>query len=209
MEPSTPKTLVPSGVRGRDLIAGRGADPDSDVIALVANQDMTGALRRLMERHGTSVYRFCREALRDAVLAEDVHQQVVLAAFRDLPRFGGRATVRTWLFAIARNRVLDAAKSRRRARSHIDDDDATSVPDPRPSPGDSLDDARLREALVACLHKLPARVVNALLLRFQQGFTFEDMAQMCREKPGTLQAQVSRALPQLRTCIEHRTGGTP
>lgn len=201
---SNAKTGVPGDVR--ELPAG--ADPDSDVLRLVANQDMSGALGRLMQRHGTSVYRYCREALRDAALADDVQQQVFIAAFRDLPRFSGRSSVRTWLFAIARHRVLDAVKSRRRARSHVDDDDPTDVPDPRPSPGEWLDDARLREALVGCLDRLPPHVVTALLLRFQQGFTFEDMAGVCHEKPGTLQAQVARALPKLRTCIERRTGGT-
>src|SRR5215510_7727099 len=101
---------VPGTVRERP--PPDSGDPDSDVIGLVANHDMTGALRCLMQRHGTSVYRYCREALRDPVLAEDVHQQVFIAAFRDLPKFHRRSTVRTWLFAIARNRVLDAAKSR-------------------------------------------------------------------------------------------------
>jgi len=162
-----------------------------------------------MQRHGSSVFRYCREALRDRTLAEDVHQQVFIAAFRDLPRFSGRSTVRTWLFAITRHRVLDAAKSRRRARSHVEGEDAAHVADPRPSPGERLDDVRLREALVTCLQKLPPHVVTAVLLRFQQGFTFEEMAEVCHEKAGTLQAQVARALPSLRSCIETRTGGTP
>jgi RNA polymerase sigma-70 factor (ECF subfamily) len=188
--------------------AGGGSDPDSDVVGLVANHDMTGALRRLMQRHGTSVYRYCREALRDAVLAEDVQQQVFIAAFHDLPNFTGRSTVRTWLFGIARHRVLDAAKSRRRARSHVERDAAVDTPDPRPSPGDSIDDARLHRALIGCLDKLAPHVLAALLLRFQQGFTYEDMSAVCHEKPGTLQAQVSRALPVLRACIERTTGGT-
>lgn len=207
MEPSNQKISAGHTVRELPPNDARNADPDSDVLESVAQGDMTGALRCLMQRHGAAVYRYCREALRDAVLAEDVQQQVFIAAFRDLPRFNRRSSVRTWLFAITRNRVLDAAKSRRRAQSHIDGDDATSVPDPHPSPGDSLDDARLRGALLACLEQLTPRVLSALLLRFQQGFTFEDMAAMCNEKPGTLQAQVTRALPVLRTCIESRTGG--
>ena len=182
-------------------------DPDSDLLGLVAQGDMTTALRLLMQRHGVPVYRYCREALRDAALADDVHQQVFIEAYRDLPGFKQRSAVRTWLFAIARHRVLDAAKSRRRAESHIDDDDATAVADPRPSAAESIDDARLREALLTCLDKLRDQVRTALLLRFQQGFTFEAMAEMCREKPGTLQAKVQRALPVLRTCIENRTGG--
>jgi RNA polymerase sigma-70 factor (ECF subfamily) len=205
---SNAKPEVPDDVRER-TIGGRPPDPDSDVIGLVANGDMTGALRRLMQRHGTAVFRYCREALRDKALAEDVHQQVFIAAFRDLPRFSGRSTVRTWLYAIARHRVLDAVKSRRRAQSHVDGDDATHIPDPRSTPGERLDDARLHEALIGCLQKLPPHVLTALLLRFQQGFTFEEMADVCHEKPGTLQAQVTRALPGLRTCIETRTGAVP
>jgi RNA polymerase sigma-70 factor (ECF subfamily) len=161
-----------------------------------------------MQRHGTAVYRYCREALRDATLADDVHQQVFIEAFRDLRRFHGRSSVRAWLFAIARHRVLDAAKARNRAQSHVEEDDPTSVPDPRPPPGEAIDDARLREALLACLEELREQVRTVLLLRFQQGFTFEDMAVMCRERPGTLQAKVTRALPVLRACVENRTGGT-
>ena len=178
------------------------------MLQLVAHGDMTGALRRLMQRHGGAVYRYCREELRDATLADDVHQQVFIQAFRDLGRFSRRSTLKTWLFAIARHRVLDAAKSRRRAQAHVESDDATAVADPRPPAGERIDDVRLCEALVQCMERLPAHVRTALLLRFQQGFTFEDMAEMCGEKPGTLQAQVTRALPVLRDCIEHRTGGS-
>ena len=183
-------------------------DPDSDLVALVANGDMTGALRWLMQRHGAAVYRYCCEALRDTTLADDVQQQVFIEAFRDLRTFNGRSSIRTWLFAIARHRVLDAAKARRRAQAHIDADDPAAVLDPRPSPGEMIDDARLSEALLACLQELREDVRTVLLLRFQQGFTFEELAVVCRERPGTLQAKVTRALPMLRACIENRTGGT-
>jgi RNA polymerase sigma factor (sigma-70 family) len=184
------------------------ADPDSDVLDLVAKGDMTGALRRLMQRHGDALYRYCRQGLHDATLADDVHQQVFIQAHRDLGRFSRRSTVKTWLFAIARNRVLDAVKSRRRAHAHIATDDGTGVPDHGPSAGERIDDDRLQQALALCFERLSVHVQIALLLRFQQGFTFEDMAEVCGEKPGTLQAQVTRALPVLRECIEGRTGGS-
>jgi RNA polymerase sigma-70 factor (ECF subfamily) len=182
-------------------------DPDSDVLDLVAQGDMTGALKLLMKRYGTAVYRFCREELHDATLADDVQQQVFIEAFRDLPKFRRRSSVRTWLFAIANHRVLDAAKKRRRGLSRAKADEATDVPDPRPPPGERIDNARLQKALVTCLDQLPERVRVTLLLRFQQGFTFEEMARVCGKKSGTLQAQVMRALPDLRDCIERRTGG--
>ena len=193
MSSSSPKRR-PSEVPG---------DPDADLLAL----DLAGALRGLMERYGAQVYRYCCEALRDETLAQDVHQQVFIQVHRDLQRFEGRSLVRTWLFAIARHRVLDAAKSRSRARAHVEDDETADAPDPRPPAGERIDDARLREALAACLGELAEHIRSAVLLRYQQGFSYEDMAEVCSEKANTLEARVRRALPQLRTCIETRTGG--
>ena len=180
-------------------------DPDLDILEIVATGDLSAALKLMMRRHGRGVYRYCREALHDATLADDVHQQVFIEAHRDLATFARRSTLRTWLFAIARHRVLDAAKSRKRAEAHLEDDDTADTPDPSPPPADRLDEAVLGAALVACVGKLPERTRTALLLRYQQGFTFEEMAEICREKAGTLQARVTRALQVLRTCIEART----
>lgn len=188
-------------------VSARAEDPDRDIVNLVSAGNLDAALRTLMRRHGTAVFRYCREELRDATLADDVHQHVFIQAHRDLLRFAGRSTVRTWLFAIARHRVLDAAKARRRAQAHIEDDDTADPTDLTPAAGEQIDDVRLREALVACVDKLGDHMRTAVLLRYQQGFTFEEMAEVCGEKPGTLQARVVRALPRLRACIEARTKG--
>lgn len=190
--------------------AGDGArtdDPDADIVQLIDRGERNAAVTALMKRHGTAVYRYCREELHDRTLADDVHQQIFIQAHRDLERFARRATLRTWLFAVARHRVLDAAKARRRAQAHIEEDDTADTPDPTPPPGERLDEARLHSALIACLRDLGEHVRGALILRFQQGFTFEELSAIFEEKPGTLQARVMRALPLLRICIEARTGG--
>jgi RNA polymerase sigma factor (sigma-70 family) len=80
------------------------------------------------------------------------------------------------------------------------------LPDPAPSPPDVLDQAQLQRALVACLRELDDKLRTVLLLRFQQGFSYEEMAVVCGEKAGTLHARVARALPDLRVRIEHRLG---
>jgi RNA polymerase sigma-70 factor, ECF subfamily len=185
----------------------RGEDPDQDIIALIQRRERAAALTSLMRRHGVAVYRYCREELHDRTLADDVHQQIFIQAHRDLDRFAARSTLRTWLFAIARHRVLDAAKSRRRAQAHIEEDDTADTPDPSPPPGERLDEARLQHAMIECLRKLGEHVRGTLVLRYQQGLTFEELGAIFSEKPGTLQARVMRALPVLRACIETKTGG--
>src|ERR1043166_828939 len=186
---------------------GERGDPDRDIVEQIDRGELDPALTTLMRRHGVAVYRYCREELHDRTLADDVHQQIFIQAYRDLTRFGRRSTLRTWLFAIARHRVLDAAKSRRRAQAHIEEDDTADTPDPSPPPGDRLDEAPLHPALITCLRELGEHVRGALILRYQQAFTFEELSAIFHEKPGTLQARVMRALPLLRTCIEERTGG--
>jgi RNA polymerase sigma-70 factor (ECF subfamily) len=186
--------------------AAQADDPDRDILERLVD-DLPGALTLLRRRYGGPVYRFCREALRDRALADDIHQQIFIQAHRDLERFAARSTLRTWLFAITRHRVLDAAKSRRRAQAHIEEDDTADTPDPTPPPGERLDEARLQQALISCLRKLGDHVRGTLVLRYQQGFTFEELGAIFGEKPGTLQARVMRALPVLRACIEARTGG--
>jgi RNA polymerase sigma-70 factor (ECF subfamily) len=176
-------------------------DPDGDALALVARGELAAATQRLMKRHGARIYRYCRSALRDVSLADDVHQQVFMEVLRDLPRFGGRSSVLSWVLAIAHHRVLDAAKARRRAGARHRPADTTAAIDLAPWPDELLDDARLRQVLAACVDELAPPIRAAVLLRYQQGLSFDEMAEICGEQAGTLQARVQRALPRLRARI--------
>jgi RNA polymerase sigma-70 factor (ECF subfamily) len=184
-------------------------DPDADIRALVKLGKHHEALRLLMRRHGRMIYRYCRGMVRDDARADDVHQKVFIEAHRDLPTFAGRSTVRTWLLAIAHNRAVDDVRKHQREESRIDRQGNVEVADSSRSSGERLDEQRLREALAQCVDELPPAIRAAVLLRYQQGLTFEQMAEVCDEKPGTLQARVSRAVDGLRACIEKRTGGVP
>ena len=80
------------------------------------------------------------------------------------------------------------------------------MPDPT-DPDGRLDDASLAAALLECVGELDDDTRTAVLLRYQQGFTFEEIAQMCNEPPDTVHARVTAALPWLHECVETRTGG--
>src|ERR1044071_7121999 len=182
MASASSRSSRPGGAELVDGVVPRSDDPDADIVALIDRGERAAALTALMRRHGVAVYRYCREELHDRTLADDVHQQIFIQAYRDLTRFARRSTLRTWLFAIARHRVLDAAKSRRRAQAHIEEDDTADTPDPTPPPGERLDEARLHSAMIRCLSRLGAQVRDVLVLRYQQGFTFEELGEICAEK---------------------------
>jgi RNA polymerase sigma-70 factor (ECF subfamily) len=180
---------------------------DAEITACMEAGNRDEAVRLLMKRHGDEVYGYCCESLDDPALADDVLQKVFVEVHRALHRFGGRSSLRTWIFAIARNRVIDVLRARKKAIART----GTLPHDPedeRPLATELLDEERLHEALRSCLGDLGEHVRTAVLLRYQQGFSYEEMAAVCNEKPGTLQARVARALPLLKACIEKKTGGS-
>ena len=184
-------------------------DPDSDIWKLVKEDKRHEALKLLMKRYGRTVYHFCRGMVRDDARTDDVHQKVFVEAYRDLSKFTGRSHLKTWLLAIARNRAIDDIRKRSREDGRTDREVSDETVDSGLSSGERLDDARLRKALVECVALLPELTRAAVLLHYQQGLTFEQIGEMFDEKPGTMQARVSRAVEGLRPCIAKRTGGVP
>jgi RNA polymerase sigma-70 factor (TIGR02960 family) len=72
------------------------------------------AFRSLTERHLPELRIHCYRMLGSLADAEDTVQETLLAAWRGLPGFSGRASIRTWLYRIATNRCLNALRATRR-----------------------------------------------------------------------------------------------
>ncbi len=184
---------------------GEGQALEPEVLAALDRRDRDRALDLLMRAYGKPLYRYCRQMLPDTDLAEEVHQMTFVQAYEGLGRFARRSSLRTWLFGIAHHRCLDALKiSRRRERRF---ELRAELPE-RPVPGGSAEDrltalSRVRD-LARCLRELAPRARDAVLLRFQEGITYEEMAKLSGERPATLQARVARALPVLRRCLERK-----
>jgi RNA polymerase sigma-70 factor, ECF subfamily len=175
--------------------------------------DLRGAFEAAMASYGPAVYALCMRVLRDATLAQDVLQQVFLEAYRDLGRFEGRSSLRSWLLGIASHRCYDALKAaRRRGRWYEANEQAmtqamTEYRDPMGDPFERLGHAQLAAALEACLEELSSEVVMTVLLRFHAGMSYEEMSSVMAVKADTLHARVARALPVLRRCLERKGWG--
>jgi DNA-directed RNA polymerase specialized sigma24 family protein len=102
-----------ASVTGQTLARARAGDED-------AFRELTDPYRRELQVH---VYRIVGSA-QDA---EDLLQETLLAAWRGLERFEGRAPVRAWLYQIATNRSLDAVRAARRRPT---DQRMSSMPEP-------------------------------------------------------------------------------
>ncbi len=187
-----------------------GAAAERDIEAALDAGDHRHALTRAMRHHGDAVYHYCRRMVGD-VMAPDLQQQVFIDVHRCFPTFGRRSSVRTWIFTIARNRCVDALRrqGRRRAREDSSSPDPDEVPDPAADARTLLDEEQRLATLRGCIDQLAPATRSAVLLRYQEGLSYETMATMFEEPADTIGKRVSRALVALRTCVERRAGAQP
>lgn len=176
-----------------------------ELAAAIASRDDRRAIALIDASYGASLYRFIRAMVRRDDVADDVYQTTLVEAFRDLRAFAGRSSVRSWLFAIARHRCLDTLKTaKRRDARFTSADQLPEAADPMPPTDQRLSDSQLVAALEHCIDELDAEVRMVLVMRFTEGFAYNDIARICRARPEALRARVSRAMPVLRRCIEQR-----
>lgn len=183
-----------------------GLPEDEIALELFRRGDRRGAVEKVMQTHEESVLAFCIRTLRDRPLAEDVTQQVFMQVFRDLERFRGDSSVRSWLFGIARNRCKDAVKSttRRSAKVESNEEAVSDHVDPGVTPPERLELAQEAGALEDCLAELSYETRETMLLRFLSDMTYEEMATVLGKKADTLCVRVARALPALKRCLERK-----
>jgi RNA polymerase sigma-70 factor (ECF subfamily) len=139
-----------------------------------------------LEAHRSALTGHCYRMLGSAFDAEDAVQETIIRAWKNLERFEGRASLRTWLYRIATNVCLDALADRTRRARPIEEGPVGTVTDaleaqPRTHWLEPIADARalpadadpheltvlrqsIRLAFVAALQHLPPRQRAALLL---------------------------------------------
>lgn len=144
-------------------------------------------LEDVFREHQRGVYGYLLRVTNDSALAEDLAQDVFLRAFRHAPGFRGDSSVRTWLFAIARN-VLASHYRRRDAQAWVDDNpDEPLMVDPAARLG-------IEEAL-QCL-PVPSR--EALVLCDLLGFDPTEAADLVGITPNAFRVRLHRARTAFR-----------
>jgi RNA polymerase sigma-70 factor (ECF subfamily) len=174
---------------------------DDDIAAALAEKDHRRTLTLLMTRYGERIYHYALGMTGEPQMADEIRQVVFVEAFRDLPSFAGRSPILSWLFAIARHRCLDIAKAQRRWNRRYKHD----PPDEPESDDDAeraLDAPRLAQLLAHCMRVLAPAAREAVVLRYQEERSYDEVAALVGERVGTVQQRVARALPVLRKCVD-------
>ena len=177
--------------------APRPSAPDPDLAAVVAAQADRSTFDTLYRRYLDRVYAYAFYQLGDHHDAEDATERTFLAAMRALPAFRDEgATFRAWLFRIAHNTVANAHRSRTRRRT-----DPLPEPFDRPAPDADpaglvarADELRTVLRAVAALSEDRRQVI---LLRFVDGLSSNEIAEVLDRSPGAVRVLLHRALRDL------------
>jgi RNA polymerase sigma-70 factor (ECF subfamily) len=139
-------------------------------------------------------YRFSLSQLRDPDLAADAAQETALRFLRDLSKFRGGSTIKTWSLGIA----VNVAREFRRRRQWSSDAAAADVETGDESPIDSAISAEHVEQLREMLSRLPDRQRESITLRFFEDLSIDETAAAMNVAPGTIKATIHQALRSLK-----------
>lgn len=173
---------------------------DEGIRGALRKGDIDEAFRLLARAHGQAIYGRCLQILRNRGAAEDAMQQVLMAAFQSRAQLLEVVQLRGWLLTIAMRKCFDALRSSRRGM-RLQRDWPEDDPSER-SLERELMTAQERRALEGCLAQLDPEVAAALLMRFRDSKSWEEIADAVDLPLDTIRMRVQRgALKSLRDCL--------
>ena len=167
----------------------RESQGDSRLVAMARAGDQL-AFAALVERYGQPILSLCYSSTLDREEARDLAQEVFLSAWRNLERYRGDAAFSTWLFALARNAAVDAARRRaaRPPRTRAADQETPDWNESIP-PGERETVAAIFDAAA----RLSQPLREAFLLRDLQGLSYEEIATIQKVPTGTVRSRIASA----------------
>lgn len=157
------------------------------------------AARSLYRTYGGDLYGFAYSRLRDRGLAEEVVQEVFTRVWRNAEAYeAGKGTVRSWLYGIARNAVIDTERHRSR-RPPV----ARFEPDEQLAPVDEpIERALLRWQLQRAFDGLSPDHREVLRLGHFGGLSVREIAERTGLAPGTVKSRTYYAMQNLRLALD-------
>ena len=182
--------------------------PDEElVLALAANPGQ--AFEALVLHWQQRVYAFALRLTGSPQDAEEIAQDTFVRAWRALnqwpPERIRAMRMRAWLYQIALNVFRNRIARRSLTVVPLDAPDGRPAYEPaddwRERPDVAAESAELGRQVAASLIALPAHMRVAVVLRYVEGFTYREIAELLEQPEGTVKAHVHRGTRQLRETL--------
>ena len=175
----------------------------ADEMALVerCRQGDLGAFEEIYRAHAGRLYSLACRMLGNPADAEDLLQDIFLAAHRKLDSFRGDSALGTWLYRLATNLCLDHLRSRAGRSSQVTDSLADEPFLADAASRGLADRAVTRMDLERALAQLPEGCRAAFVLHDVQGLEHREVAEILGIAEGTSKSQVHKARLRLRALL--------
>ncbi len=171
--------------------------PDPGVLRKAQRGDER-AFSIIVRAYQAPVYNYVLRMVGDRSLAEDLTQEVFLRVFQGLPRFSARSKFTTWLFQVAKNRVLDELRAtERRPRAVVDLDEIGPL-EVLDAPFERLEAI---EAVWRAVDRLGVDLKMALLLRDVVGLSYAEIAESLEVTLATVKWRIWKAREDVQLAL--------
>jgi RNA polymerase sigma-70 factor (ECF subfamily) len=176
--------------------AGRVATPRGQTLIERAREMDPGAWEEIFAANHDAIYRYLVRRLGNRDAAEDVASDVFLQAVRGIEKFRYQGiALRAWLYGIAHHLAVDHVRREvRRANSN----GALSGPTEEGGFADQVAD---RAEVVQAIQRLTDEQQHVIVLRFFEGLSVAEVAEVTRRREGAVKALQHRALRRMRTIL--------
>lgn len=157
------------------------------------------ALDQFYAQYGPRVFSYLVAWLDSRPLAEEVLQDVMLAAWRSAPTFRGESKVLTWLLTIARNRAINAV--RRRSVPQVALSDEIELASSDTGPLEHLLRQSEYQHVRETLDRLPVHLREVLVLVFYHQLSETEIASVLQIPVGTVKSRLHRAKDKMRSAL--------
>jgi RNA polymerase sigma-70 factor, ECF subfamily len=179
---------------------------ERQVIANGLRRRDANLLDHLIEQYQQRLYRYLLFPTGDSALAEDLFQETWIRVLERGHQYNAKSKFESWLFAIARNLVIDVSRRKKfRSLEELADPESNQPfepPDDRAVSALQLLVARENEqAVQLSLLKIPAYYREVLLLRFHEELGLEEIAAVLATPLSTVKSRLYRGLEALKSAL--------
>jgi RNA polymerase sigma-70 factor (ECF subfamily) len=187
---------------------GSAGESDESLMLAYARGD-AAAFERLYARHKGPTFRYFLRHTSDRGAADELHQDVWLKVVAARERYVAEARFTTWLYTLARHRLVDHWRARRGSLfTSLDDGGDADQPADGDPPAGHVDplglviDAQAGYRLQQALTEVPAAQRDAFLLHIEAGLSLGEIAALAGVPAETIKSRLRYAYRRLRAALE-------
>ena len=175
----------------------------AELIQRIANGDEK-AMSDLYIEFESRIYAFALKKLNDSHAAADIVHEVMIAVWKGASAYQGRSKVKSWLFGIAHNKIVDFIRS---AKKHESEElDEEPMGDDVEAGIELVQAAENRDFLKYCLEKLSDLQRQVVHLAFFEDFSYGEISEVVGTPEGTIKTRMFHAKQLLKKCLQGRLG---